>query len=72
MGLLLKMGEIDEAIIKHGMERFGLTRDEVIKQLQELVDQGLYFKEMIIFSLALKVSNLLRRMSSKGKIMIKI
>jgi len=35
------MGEIDELIIKHGMKRFGLSRDEITKQLQELVDAGL-------------------------------
>lgn len=35
------MGEIDEHIIKHGMTIFGLSRDEVIKQLNDLADKGL-------------------------------
>lgn len=34
------MGKIDESIIKHGVEHFGLSRDEVIKQMKELVDEG--------------------------------
>ena len=35
------MGKLDEHIIKHGMTTFGLSRDEVIKQLNDLVDKGL-------------------------------
>ncbi len=34
------MGELDEVIIKRGMEKFGMSREETIKQLQELVDEG--------------------------------
>lgn len=40
MELSLKMGELDEEIIKHGMQLFGLSRDEVIRQLNDLVDRG--------------------------------
>jgi len=32
--------EIDEIIIKKGMEKFGLNRTEAIKQIKELVEMG--------------------------------
>ena len=54
MELLLKMGELDERIIKHGMEYFGLTRDEVIKQLNDLVDKGLLLPSDDNFQLSSK------------------
>jgi len=36
--------ELDEKIIHKIMERFGITKEEVTKQLQELIDNGLLEK----------------------------
>jgi len=32
--------EIDDAILKHAMDSFGITKDQVKKILQEMIDEG--------------------------------
>ena len=54
MELLLEMDEIDESIIKHGMECFGLSRDEVLKELKELVNEGFLIPGIDNFQLSSK------------------
>jgi len=36
--------EIDDKILKHAMDSFGLTKEQVKKELQEMIDDGLLQK----------------------------
>ena len=48
------MGKIDELLIKEGMKKFGLTREQIIKEMNQLVEIGFIKKGLDNFHITEK------------------
>ena len=41
--------ELDDKILKNAMDRFGITKEEALKSVQRLIDDGLLQNKLLVW-----------------------